>query len=475
VSLRSSLRIAAAVLVVAVVASCTAGLATGAAPSGYPDTLWAQRPVVRLAFDVADDLRSVTGRESVQFTPDAPVCEMVFRAHPNDPTLASSGSSLTLTSAAVDDQPVVVQTEPAGAPAGAPGTLLQLPLPRCLQAGDSVRADLAFTVGLGRDADERIGSSPDTDTAWLGSAFPLLSWVRGGGWTRDPAVGMNGETAVSEEFRLAELTVTAPAAHEVVGVGVASPSSPGPRPDTTTHRFSADAVRDVSVSVGRYDIRERDVNGVRVHLATPSAGTRAAPSLWADQLATAVDTLGRHFGPFPYADLWVSIAPGLSDGVEFPGALQLGDVTKDDLQALVAHEVAHQWFYSLVGDNQAEHPWLDESLATVGEALAGGDADYYRNYRVPDDVAGHMGEPMSYWASHGGFRRYGEGVYNQGASVLLRARDQVGPDPFDAALRGYIGTNAHRVATPADFARAFADHPEVLDALRQAGALADTE
>jgi hypothetical protein len=278
-----------------VLASCTAGLATGAVPSGYPDTLWAQRPVVRLAFDVADDLRSVTCRESVQFTPDLPVCEMVFRAHPNDPTLASSGSSLTLTSAAVDDQPVVVQTEPAGAPAGAPGTLLQLPLPRCLQAGDSVRADLAFTVGLGRDADERIGSSPDTDTAWLGSAFPLLSWVRGGGWTRDPAVGMNGETAVSEEFRLAELTVTAPAAHEVVGVGVASPSSPGPRPDTTTHRFSADAVRDVSVSVGRYDIRERDVNGVRVHLATPSAapgrtrrsGPTSSPPRWTPSAGTS--------------------------------------------------------------------------------------------------------------------------------------------------------------------------------------------
>jgi hypothetical protein len=84
-----------------------------------------------------------------------------------------------------------------------------------------------------------------------------------------------------------------------------------------------------------------------------------------------------------------------------------------------------------------------------------------------------MGEPMSYWAAHGGFRRYSQGVYNQGASVLLEARDQIGPDQFDAALRGYVRVNAHRVATPADFADAFADHQEVVDALQRAGALAN--
>jgi peptidase M1-like protein len=263
-------------------------------PASYQSTLWAQRPVAGLAFDVADDRRSVTGHESVLFTPDAPTCELVFRAHPNNPTLAASGSSLTLTSAAIDNQP---------------------------------------------------------------------------------------------------------------------------------------------------------------------------------QLAHAIDALTGHFGPFPYADLWVSITPGQSDGTEFPGALQFGDTKADDLQALVAHEVSHQWFYSLVGNNQAEHPWLDESLATLGEALGGGDADYYRNYRVPQEVIGHMGEGMTYWAAHGGFRRYTQGVYNQGASVLLQARDQIGTDKFDAALRGYVRANAHRVATPADFARAFADHPEVLDALRRAGAL----
>ena len=45
-------------------------------------------------------------------------------------------------------------------------------------------------------------------------------------------------------------------------------------------------------------------------------------------------------GPYPYADLWVSVLPALDDGVEFPTALQFGDVGRETVPALVAHEVA---------------------------------------------------------------------------------------------------------------------------------------
>lgn len=40
------------------------------------------------------------------------------------------------------------------------------------------------------------------------------------------------------------------------------------------------------------------------------------------------------------------------------------------LGLVVGHEAAHQWFYGLVGDDQARHPWLDEAFATYAEALA---------------------------------------------------------------------------------------------------------
>lgn len=162
--------------------------------------------------------------------------------------------------------------------------------------------------------------------------------------------------------------------------------------------------------------------------------------------------------------------PPQSDGVEFPTALQFGDEPRAQIRPLVAHELAHQWFYSLVGNDQARDPWLDESLATWAQAVTAGQEDQYRLDDVPDRVAGDLGQPMAGWADRGGFGRYVRGVYDQGAAALLAGRRAVGDDRFDAAVRGYLRAGAHRVVTPADVEAAFRDDPQVLDLLREAGA-----
>ncbi|PVZ07653.1 M1 family metallopeptidase [Actinomycetospora cinnamomea] len=438
-------------------------------PPPRPDEgAWDRRPVVDLAFDVPSDLETVTGRETVAFTPDLAVCELVFRAWPNSPSPARQGNSLTVTGASVDGRPVAPVVRRAGAAENAPGTLVELPLPACVPAGTTVRAELAFTLRLGEDADERLGTSPSTRTAWWGSGYPLLAWVRGEGWAREDAVDIAGETATSEDFRLASLRVTTPNGVEVAGTGQPAGAEPGPRPGTTTHRFTAEAVRDVAVAVGRYQVLERDLGGTRLHLFTPVDGTRVPPEQWADIVATATERLVERFGPFPYPDLWVAVAPAQSSGIEFPTALQFGDTGEDALPALATHELAHQWFYGLVGNNQARDPWIDEAFATYAEELIAGDGDGPQD--VPDRLDGDLGESMAFWGERS-FGAYYRGVYQQGAAALLAAREDAGPERFDAAVRDYLAANAHQVVSPAEVAAAFRDLPEVTDRLRDAGAL----
>ena len=187
-------------------------------------------------------------------------------------------------------------------------------------------------------------------------------------------------------------------------------------------------------------------------------------------IATELEALQRQLGPFPYPDLWATVVPGQSDGVEFPMSIQLGDRPADELPALLAHEIAHQWFYSLVGNDQARDPWLDEAFATFAEAVATGSQDQYRLADVPRRLVGDVGRPMSYWAADGSFDRYVRGVYDQGAAVLLAARERTGAERFDAALRTYVAANAHRVAVPSDVGAAFAGLPGVDDMLRSQGA-----
>ncbi|MGY1914923.1 M1 family aminopeptidase [Blastococcus sp. SYSU DS0973] len=432
---------------------------------------WPDRPVVDLRFEVAADLESVAGREVVEFTPDLDTCELVFRSWPNKPATASAGSSLTVSRVQVDGRDAAFLDIVAGAPEDAPaGTLVEVPLADCLRAGEAVTVDITFDLELGEEVNERVGMSSDAEIAWFATAFPLLAWERGRGWERGPAVPVNGETAVSEDFLLDSLEVVASSGYEVLGTGEALGTDEGPD-GTTVHRFAAPAVRDVAVAVGDLDVAERTIDGLRVHVGLDQEVGEADADDWLDQIEESTGDLVDLLGPFPYDDLWVVVLSSQTSGIEFPGAIQFGDVDPDERRGLVTHELAHMWFYGLVGNDQGEHPWLDESFATFAQSVADGDDTPFAHGSGED--APPVGGSMTYWAAEFRWpsRAYYDTVYTLGGAALVQAREQAGDDVFDAALADYLAANAYSIATPDDVREAFADLPEVLRVLREVGAL----
>ncbi|MET9023219.1 M1 family aminopeptidase [Actinopolymorpha sp. NPDC004070] len=432
---------------------------------------WKDRPTVSLCFDVRSDPRVVRGSEQVTFTPGRRTCEIVFRAWPNKPETARAGNRLEVTSAAVDGRKETPKVEAAGAPPGSPGTLVKVPVRRCVAAGRTVQVDLTFTLTVGENTPERVGYSTRDRAVWLGTAYPLLAWQRGKGWVTDPAVDLFGETVTSEEFRLRRLDVVAPAGDQVLGTGQAVGSMPSTKVrGSVVHRFRADSVRDVAITAGRLRTQTRDVDGVRVHVGVPD-GSVASAGEWADATAAAIRALSSYLGPFPYHDLWVTVADGVGTGIEFPGAIQFGNVSPTRYPQLVPHEVAHMWFYGLVGNDQARDPWLDEALAEYAETLVDGTGARSARFQAPSRVRDRVGESMAWYAALRAPDLYAAGVYRQGGAMLHRARQAAGPATFDRLLRGYVSANAHRIATPRDFARAFASRPKVIAILREYGAI----
>lgn len=436
--------------------SATGTLEPGPCPATYraPDP---HRPVIRLRFDLAADRRSVSGTESVRFTPDLPVTEMVFRLWPNGAS-APAGTRLTVTAATVAGAGRFT-TEALGARAGSQGTLLAIPLRRTAPAGAAITADLAFTLDLPAPAFERWGSNGIT--AWWASGQPLLAWERGRGWQRQPAVQFPSEAASSEAANT-DLTVTAPAGDTVLMTGSAGPPQPLPAGRAVWHAAAATA-RDVSVTVGQFATRTATVEGTRITVGV-SSDTAADVDALMVQTRRAVTALTKLFGPFPYPGLVVTALPSLSTGgIEYPGAIQVGP---GGWHVVVPHEVAHQYFYGMVGDNQARDPWLDEAFATYAEARVNSDgSQYLPALFLPSPV----GASMQAWG--GDDKTYYATVYGKGAAALLTARTQAGGAPFDAALRCYVAANAWKVASPDDLARALAGLPRALTELRRAGAL----
>lgn len=459
---------------VAVLGGCTAGKPRTAKATKESTPAAARpradRPVVRLSYDVASDHRSVRGVEKVRFTPDSRVCgPLRFRAWPNKPSIARYGGSLHVRRATVGGHKTRVRLERKGAPAGAPGTMILVPLRHCVSASDAVTARLSFTVRMAHGGSERVRTNGKGEM-WFASAFPVLAWERGHGWMTEPASDVFGEMQGSEAFRL-KLSVVAPRGDAVLGTGTEVGVSKGPRPGTRRHRFATDAVRNVAVSVGDYTVKTRTVAGVRVHLGIDERVASTGAYGWLDKIAQEIPRLQRHFGPFPYRDLWVTVIPHTT-GIEFPGAIFYGDTPPQAVAqgGLVGHELAHMWFYGLVGDDQARDPWLDEAFAQYAQGLADGWAKGYRTPKpVPEFARDRVGAPMTYWAKRP--KLYGVGVYDQGATMLFEARRRAGAKRWDAAVRAYIRANAHEIARPRDFRAAVKQLPHAVDVLRKYGAI----
>jgi hypothetical protein len=166
-----------------------------------------------------------------------------------------------------------------------------------------------------------------------------------------------------------------------------------------------------------------------------------SPQPYLDRAVAVLEASSRRFGPYPWQTLAVSVTPGISTGIEYPGHLLHGPGTATDV---LTHEVAHQWFYSLVGNNQARDPWLDEALTTWVEARYEGTVESYKATAIPADVRGRTTAPMTYWDDSPSFYL---GAYVQGAQALAALGP---PEMVDCALRVYAAQNAYRIATAAD-------------------------
>ena len=118
------------------------------------------------------------------------------------------------------------------------------------------------------------------------------------------------------------------------------------------------------------------------------------------------------------------------------------------------HEIAHQWWYSLVGNDHALEPWLDESLATYSERIF-----YENNY--PSNVSWWWQFRVNYFKptgyvdatiyDYGSFRAYTNAVYFRGALFLDDMRERMGYGNFSKFLKAYAERYANGHATSADF------------------------
>ena len=415
------------------------------------------RPRMALEFRVAPDLHTVDGTEQISFTPDLPITELVFRLTANTAPTVAQGNGIRVLSASADHGAGQYTFSSAGAAAGSQGGLLHIPFPQQIAAGTTVTARITFRLTLGDQSFDRFGrvAFGGAEYAWFGSGEPLLAWERGRGWHTEDMARFPAESATSEAMDVT-LRVSAPAGDVVLASG--DPTQPTTAGDRKIWTSSLSTARDVSVAVGPFQVSDTTIGGVHLRLGAYSSGVRDA---LVPEFHRAITELERRFGPFPFPSLAVARVPAGGGGIEYPGMIQMLDGSR----LVAVHETAHQYFYAMVGDSQAQHPWLDEAFAQYAEQLID-------NTPEPPGVLSTPGTVDSSTESYGAdANQYYFVTYDKGAAALEAARTAAGPSAWDAALRCYVAHNAWRIANPADLAAALRGLPAAIQILKQAGAL----
>ncbi len=297
------------------------------------------------------------------------------------------------------------------------------------------------------------------DTYNLSNFYPVLAVYEEGDWVAHPYF-VNGEcfySLVSDYY----VTFHTPADMTVACSGEETMLEKG--------EWSVEAltVRDISAVIGKgFQVVTDQVDGVKVNCYYTENERWANIAVTAG--VTAIKAFDEAFGPYPYPEIDIMQTDLFAGGMEYPSIVLIykdfeADSNPDGtLSTVVAHEIAHQWFYSLVGDDQYDEAWLDESFASYAEYV------YMETYMDEEEVKERAGYNQDWlgvdFANAGDTLRlnrpyddfedddsYVVTAYYYGQMFLYRLREAMGTEDFTAMMKAYVKEFSNEVATTEDF------------------------
>jgi hypothetical protein len=412
--------------------------------------------VYHLEFKIDRDLYHVTAKEEVRYTDQEAQAldEIWFHLFPN-----ILGGEITISDLSVDDRTVAAQYELGD-------SLMRIPLSAPLQPNQSVIVRMSFTVRVPQDVERNYGILALADGVLaLAHAYPMVAVYDEKGWEAEIPSPIGDVTYSDAAFYLVK--VRAPKNLVIAATGREVRKEADGEEQVVT--YADGPARDFFLAASAdYAVLSDARDGIVVNSYSRKSDHDGAQKAL-DGAMQAIHDYSQLYAHYAYSELDIVATPTLALGIEYPGEIAItnrilvpnaafrGVPASTYIEPTVAHEVGHQWFYNLVGNNQLDEPWLDESLAQFAtleyfqtEYGAAGAEGFRRSLEERwmriDSADLPIGQPVSAFNS----AEYSAIVYGRGPLFLEALQRRMGEGLFASFLKDYTTTHAWGIATTRD-------------------------
>lgn len=344
-------------------------------------------------------------------------------------------------------------------------TILRIPFEKELSPKEKIEIKMEYTVKM-PPAQDRFGYGEKTFN--LGNWYPIAAVYDDEGWNLDPYYSI-GDPFYSDTSNY-NVTIKAPKDIIIASTGnILSEEVEGNKKKWT---IEAKLVRDFAWAASKdFKIIEKDVDGtlVKVYVLNDDEDIN---NFAAETSYSSIEIFNKIFGKYPYGQYSV-VATSFPSGMEYPGIVFIGEkyyhnVYKGSLEIVIAHETGHQWWYSVVGNDEIDEAWLDESLTSYSEVIYADEKygesvgnNYYqrsvagRYNSVKDSLPNEIvAKPLSEFEN---WDDYGSLAYTKGAMFVHAIEEKYGEDTLYNILKEYYKRYRFLNATTEDFVKVCED------------------
>ncbi len=333
---------------------------------------------------------------------------------------------------------------------------LSIPLATPLEAGKSVSLSMGFTTTAPTNTDTNLFGTMVSDGTTLSMpyAYPMVAFLRGGVW--DTAIPDSKGDIVTNEISLYDVRLTGPlTGYTFVSTGTTTATTK--TRNTQTVQIYSGLQRDFAFALTKLTKKSQTVSGTTINVYGPSTRVAVTNAALAAAVA-ALPIFNSRIGQYPYNELdIISVNAGDFWGIEFPGFVLIEQdqyTNNPNFEHLIVHEVGHQWFYNVIGNDVQRDAFVDEGLTNYTELLysqarnrptaAAETLAYWRDDLAALRAAGNdavVDQPMSAMTDD----QYTTLSYSKAALYIHAVRSRIGESAFSAALKGYYTANKYRI------------------------------